>query len=282
MTSSLVSIIIPCYNHAHYLKEAIESVLASTYENVEIIVVNDGSTSEESIEIFKKFSMPKTKIIHQDNQGPSTARNTGIKNANGKYILPLDADDKINKNYIRKAVELLENNENIGIVGPKTELFGAQQGVFELSKYKFPDILTGNCLVCSCMYRFEDWQKIGGYNSNMTEGWEDWDFWLSLIELGREVHQFNEVMFYYRIHDVSRNSELVDEKKTKMTEQLIKNHIDLYLQNKKQLISLLAGNIDETTTSKKLKRYRKLCNIFIYISIALFISVIALVALLRI
>ncbi len=280
MSSPLVSVIIPCFNQAQYLKEAINSVLVSTYENIEIIVVNDGSTSDESIDILKTFSMPKTKIIHQENQGPSSARNKGIENASGKYILPLDADDKINKNYIEKAVEVLENNENIGIVGHKTEFFGTQEGIFDLPKYKFPDILAGNCLVCSCVYRREDWQKVGGYNPNMNEGLEDWDFWLSVIELGRDVYQFDEVMFYYRIHDVSRNAELVGEKKARMLDQLVKNHIDLYLQNKKELTTLLGGIFVETRSAQKLKKYKRLFNVFLYISIGLLALLIVLVILL--
>lgn len=243
MTKPLVSVIIPCYNHIEYLGEAVESVLASTYENIEIIVINDGSIIEGSNEFFMNFSMPKTKVLHQENQGLPGARNTGVKNSNGKYILPLDADDLINKNFIQKAVGVLENNGNIGIVGPTTELFGVQSGIFDLPKYKFSDILNENCLVCSCLYRRDDWVKTGGYNTNMVYGLEDWDFWLSIIELGREVYQFDEVMFYYRKHNKSMVTSLTSrEKRHKMYAQVIKNHWALYQQHNPRLINCFCND----------------------------------------
>lgn len=235
----LVSVVIPCYNQGHFLSEAVESVLGSTYENIEVVVVNDGSTNLDSIEILEKFSMPKTKIIHQENKGLAEARNTAIRNANGKYILPLDADDKIAPKFIAKAVEVLESKANIGIVGGKTYLFGSQNGIWDLPEYKYPDILKCNCLICSHVFRKQDWETVGGYNPNMIYSLEDYDFWLSLIEIGREVHQFDEVTFYYRKYEESMISSVSHKKLSEMSVQLIKNHVDLYLKNRFELISVL-------------------------------------------
>ena len=107
-----VSVIIPCYNHGEYLDEAVESVLTQTYQNFEIIIVDDGSTDQSTIDLLKVYRKPKTRVIRTDNQGLASARNNGIKEAKGEYILPLDADDKIGKEYLKKAVKILDENED--------------------------------------------------------------------------------------------------------------------------------------------------------------------------
>jgi glycosyltransferase involved in cell wall biosynthesis len=109
-----VSVIIPCYNQGRYLDDAITSVLVQTYQNFEILIVDDGSTEPETIEILQDYQQPKTRIIRTENQGVATARNLGIAQAQGTYILPLDADDKIADSYLEKAVTLLEGNEQLG------------------------------------------------------------------------------------------------------------------------------------------------------------------------
>ena len=89
-----VSVIIPCYNQGQYIEEAVKSVLAQTYQNFEIIIVNDGSTDEFTNKLLSDYDKQKTKVLHTDNQGLASARNNGIKVAKGKYILPLDADER--------------------------------------------------------------------------------------------------------------------------------------------------------------------------------------------
>lgn len=265
MMKPLVSVVVPCYNQGIYLREAVESVLASSYENIEIIIVDDGSTELETLEVWKGFSMPKTRVIHQENQGLAMARNNGIAEAKGKYILPLDADDKISSDLIERSVDVLEQDARVGIVGHQTELFGAEQRVWA-PRYRFPEILGRNCLVCSCMFRREDWALVGGYNSNMVYGWEDHDFWLSIIELGREVFQFDEVMFYYRKHGVSMLSSMTEDHNVLMRNQLVKNHLDLYLTHPDELCILLS---ERKMKKRYLKRVRILAACVVLLALAL-------------
>lgn len=245
----LVSIIIPCYNQAQYIKECLDSVFAQTFQNFEIIIVNDGSTNPDTMDILNKLDYPKTSILHQENKGAASTRNTAIQTAKGKYIFPLDADDKIASDFLKKAVQILEENENIGIVGGITEFFGIKTGLFQLPPYQFPEILKQNMLICSCLFRRTDWEIVGGYNSNMKYGLEDWDFWLSLIELKREVYQLNETCLYYRKHKVSRSTHL-EKYKGLMFRQIIENHPTLYNAYpayKKKLLHI-------TTKKYKIKR----------------------------
>lgn len=227
-----ISVVIPCYNQGEFLEESINSVLNQTFQDFEIIVVNDGSTEKKTIEILKKLNKPKTRIIHTTNQKLASARNNGIKEAKGQYILPLDADDKIGPKYLELANEILDNNPSIGIVYCEAKFFGFKDEKWDLPSYEFPDILIFNCIFCSALFRKSDWEKVGGYNPNMIYGYEDWDFWLSLITLGVEVHRIDKILFYYRKHKHnSMLSEMVNHKFVLMKQQILENHKKLYAEH---------------------------------------------------
>jgi glycosyltransferase involved in cell wall biosynthesis len=234
-----VSVIIPCYNQGRYLDDAIASVLAQTYQDIEIIVIDDGSTEPETIEILQNYQQPKTRLIRTENRGVAQARNLGIAQSQGTYILPLDADDKIADSYLEKAVTLLENNDKLGIVYCEAEYFWDRQGTWPLPEYKFPDILVDNVIFCSGLFRKSDWETVGGYHSNLIYGWEDHDFWLSLIELEREVYRIPEVLFFYRQKADSMSRAMTAENYIYSYTQLFYNHPQLYSQNIQAIFSAL-------------------------------------------
>jgi glycosyltransferase involved in cell wall biosynthesis len=208
-----VSVIIPCYNHGAYLDDAVQSVLDQTFDDFEIIIVNDGSTDQDTNKILNNYNRQKTKVLHTDNQGLPSARNNGIKISKGEYILPLDADDRIGKTYLEDAVQILDNQPDIGIVYCDAEFFGDKTGKWELPDYSLQDILVLNMIFCCAMFRRIDWENVGGYNLNMVYGNEDWDFWLSLLALGRKVHKIEKVLFFYRFNKNSMIQNLGRERK---------------------------------------------------------------------
>ena len=227
-SNPLISVIIPCYNQGKYIEETVQSVLNSTYSEFEIIVVNDGSTDSLTNEILKSHSWPKTTIINTKNIGVSDARNTAIKYSTGKYILPLDGDDKISSDYFNDAVEILENNPNIKVVSCDVQFFGRKKGIYNLPEYSLEKLLGQNILVVSCFFRRDDFDKTIGYNPNMVYGYEDWDFWLSLMESGGEVYNIPKVHFYYRITKKSRNRSIKDDQYILLRKQIYENHKDLF------------------------------------------------------
>ena len=123
----LASVIIPAYNSAPYLKECIESVLNQTFKNLEIIVVDDGST-DETPDILNKYSDTIT-WIRQENAGPSAARNRGLEIAKGKYLCFLDADDRYKPIRLEKLVTFLEDHPDLGYAFSDLELFENDQTV---------------------------------------------------------------------------------------------------------------------------------------------------------
>ena len=205
--NELVSVIIPVYNSEEYIDETIESVIQQNYSPIEIIIVDDGSTdsSGDKCDEWAKTDN-RIKVFHTGNQGPSRARNYAIGQAKGKYILPVDSDDLIDSSYIEKAVSAISSDPNLGIVYCRVFLFGSRQGEWLLPDYSIEKILTSNCIFATALFRREDWERTGGYSDEMKYGFEDYDFWLSIISLGRRVYRIPEILFFYRIHPGSRSS----------------------------------------------------------------------------
>jgi glycosyltransferase involved in cell wall biosynthesis len=202
---STVSIVIPCYNHALFLEETLASVLNSTYNDYEIIIVNDGST-DNSEAVANKLVNENANItyLYQANQGPSVARNYGIRTAKGKYILPLDADDRISADYIEKAVAVLESDPKVKVVYCEAEFFGEKSGKWKLPQFSRKYLARENMIFLSAMFRKADWESIGGFDERMTWGWEDWEFWISMLKNGGDVVRLPITGFFYRIRKGSR------------------------------------------------------------------------------
>lgn len=247
LSPSLVSVIIPCYNHGQFIDDAVDSILAQTYTDYEIIIVNDGSTDEQTNEILKNYNKPKTKVYSIVNRGLPEARNYGISKAKGQYILTLDADDLFRETFIQKAVEILDTNENIGIVSSYLEAFGK----FSLINSTFKSggvenfIIENNTVSCA-MFRKICWQQAGGYNKNMIHGMEDWDFWVNITKRAWLVFIIPEPLFLYRQHQISMSTN-TQANKPEMYRQLVKNNIDVY----KDYVDLLAYGKEKTIQKLK-------------------------------
>jgi glycosyltransferase involved in cell wall biosynthesis len=194
----------PCFNDGAYLAEALESVLGQTYTPLELIIVNDGSTDAATNDLLAEIAGPPTLKLNTNRVGPAAARNAGIRAAAGRYVLPLDADDKIHPRYVEKAVAVLESQPKVGVVYCQADYFGARTGRWELPPYAADRMFFGNIIFVTALFRKEDWDRVGGFDESLTHGLEDYDFWLSIMEEGREVVQLPEVLFYYRIKPESR------------------------------------------------------------------------------
>jgi len=226
-----VSIVIPCFNHWQYLQDAVDSALAQTYTDLEIIVVDDGSSQPPEHSLLEFLKEKNIALLQTQKGGPSSARNHGIDRATGQLILPLDADDKIAPTYVEEALKIFQEQSDAGIVYCDAQYFGKRNEKWELPPYNFPDILLDNFIFSAAFFRKDDWKNVGGYNLNMTYGWEDHDFWLSIIELKRTVVRIPETLFYYRQENDSRTSRFDAQQKLEMFEQLFKNHRSMYIEN---------------------------------------------------
>lgn len=222
----MVSIIIPCYKQAHWLSDAIESALNQTYKDVEVIVVNDGSPDNTS-EVARRYPV---KLIEQENGGLSSARNTGIKESKGEWILTLDSDDKIAPRFIET---LIGKND---IVSCDIMEFGDSHSMWRLpiDIPTLQDELHNNTIHCCSLYKKEIWDKIGGYDENMRIGYEDWDFWTRAMIYGYKISIVREPLFFYRKHGVSMVTEAKN--KHKLIREYMLNKYKSYPQLDHSLI----------------------------------------------
>jgi glycosyltransferase involved in cell wall biosynthesis len=205
-----ISIVIPCFNHGIFLNEAISSVKEYNGENFEIIVVDDGSTEKDTIEKISELKQQDIIVIEQQNKGLASARNIGVKNAKGKYILLLDADNKIKAEYIQKSIEILES-EKCDIVYGKPIFFGevSESRIFNTSSFNGTNLLKGNYIDACAIFRKSVWSKVGGFDENMPfQGHEDWEFWINCFLSGFQFSFVNEELYYYRVRSDSMITEI--------------------------------------------------------------------------
>ena len=196
-----ISIIIPCYNHGEYLREAIKSVEQCRDKDLyEIIILNDGSTDKNTIEVLQKLSEEGYNVINQVNQGLGAARNNAIKKAVGKYILPLDSDNKIRPEYIYESIKILDEQPDIAMVYGDSEYFGEKTGIRKTGDFNLQKIMIGNYIDACAVYRKSAWEALCGYDEKMpVMGMEDWDFWLNMSLTNYQFQYIPKVLFDYRV-----------------------------------------------------------------------------------
>ena len=198
-----VSIVIPCYNAGEWIEEAVDSILAQTYKNYEIIIVNDGSTDLLTKEKLRKYEHSSSQVIHQENKGLAGARNTGIRKAKGKYILALDADDMLMPTFLEKAVSVMENSPRVGVVACWRKMFGEMSDLVILPRtVKQWSILISNDIAASSLFRKVCWEEVGGYDESLKV-FEDWEFWIRVFTLGWQRYAIQEALFRYRVRSDS-------------------------------------------------------------------------------
>ncbi len=216
-----VTIGIPCFNHGQYIREAVESAFAQTVPPVEVIVVNDGST-EEIMHHIVDFPV---RYIRVSNRGLPGARNTALMNAKGRAFLPLDADDWIEPTYIQKTLPLLKD-----VVVTGLQEHGTRNGLYRPGCDLGMDKLTveaeraSNRLFYCSLFRTSLLREVGGYNGKMTEGYEDWDLWVDLMQRGATITALDEPLFHYRTRADSMLANVEKYHREDMLNEMARHH----------------------------------------------------------
>jgi glycosyltransferase involved in cell wall biosynthesis len=200
MTESCnVSVVIPCFNHGEFLPEAVDSVRSIGRDDIELIVVDDGSTDERTRKEMNALLAQGVKVIWQANKGLAAARNAGICASHAKYIFPLDADDRLRPGWIDRGIGILDSDPRVGVVYGDAERFGIRSGQWHVGPFDRDRLLYTNYIHCSALYRRSVWEQNQGYDGTMpAQGAEDWDFWLGALEHGWQFVYVPEVFFEYR------------------------------------------------------------------------------------
>lgn len=223
------SIIIPSYNQQEFLPDALDSALEQTRLPDEIIIVDDGST-DDSLMVARSYavSYPDTvRLISQVNKGLASARNTGIMNASGDYILPLDADDILLGNCLERMTEAISQT-GADIIAPSFKNFGILNTEIKLHPQPTLEMFrdVGNMLPYFCAIKREALQECGGYSPRMALGYEDYHLWLDLLARGKRLCVMQEILVLYRT------------KENSMLTNAIRHHDELMGQIKKDFPSV--------------------------------------------
>lgn len=227
-----VSIIITSYNLGDFLMQTVDSVLAQTYKNTEIIIVDDGSDDSVTSNVLKKLSKnPKLNIIQIKNSGVSIARNLGAEASSGQYLVFLDGDDIISPEFVEKCICIFKINQDAELVYCVSKLFGEANRIRPLGRPKYKKLLIyNNYFPVTCMIKRERFLSVKGFNGKMRSGIEDWEFFIRYCYKGMVVYRLNCIMFYYRIRPQSRTKKVNSSIKCtlQMRLEILSNNIEIY------------------------------------------------------
>lgn len=273
MISGKVSIIIPCYNDGNYINRAIQSAIDQTYVNKEIIVIDDGSDLKTK-EILARHEKNISLLITQDNEGVCSARNNAIAASDGEFILTLDADDFFEPSFASKAVKIMESNNNVGAVTCYANLFNTS-GVYHVQKPKevtLESLIYSNNAYACMLFRRLCWERVGGYDMKLTNGFEDWEFNIAIEKDGWDFKVIPQPLFNYRNKEGSRNKNISIEDNIKLVKYIYIKHKDLYMKNYEGMVDFLFYKLKDArnkenkiANSPQYKIGKYLCSPFLWI-----------------
>lgn len=247
--NSSVSVIIPCYNLGEYLPEAVTSVQQQSHQPDELIIVNDGSTDEQTLHCLRGYEQAGITVYHQPNAGASAARNAGIRRAQGDYILCLDADDLLLPTYLAETVALMDAQPAVGIVATQIEFFGDRTGIWPPRPYTPHALLWQNQISGGSLFRKCCWQQAGGYKA--LPGCEDWELWLTIVEEhGWQWAVVPEPLYRYRQRPGSISA-YVATHRAELRQQIVQLHAPLYQRQVADLLVAIDADCQQRDDLRK-------------------------------
>jgi glycosyltransferase involved in cell wall biosynthesis len=258
----ILSIVIPCYNSESTLESTLESVINQDFQDWEAIIINDGSTdSTEEIALRWVEKDKRFKYYTKQNEGLGKTRNYGIAKSTGGYILPLDSDNQLIKDFTLEAIVIFDNNQEVGVVYGDAEYFGERSGIWKVAEYDFKKILAGNYIDACAIYRKKIWEEAGGYDENMPcQGNEDWEFWVALGVLNVKFHHLEKVTFKYYFSKNSMIRSFNEEMILLNNDYIFKKYDKQYQKKYLDIYSLYEKN--EQQFKKNLKSEKFVFNLF--------------------
>jgi glycosyltransferase involved in cell wall biosynthesis/peptidoglycan/xylan/chitin deacetylase (PgdA/CDA1 family)/SAM-dependent methyltransferase len=248
-----VSVVIPCHNLGAYVDEAVQSVLDQTYRDFEIILIDDGSTDPVTQNLFTSYVRPKTRILRTPNQGLARTRNLGIREAQGRYVSCLDADDLFEPTFLERTVALLESDPAAAFASCWLTAFGESTFLWNPATCDFPHLLAEDTVCSAALMRKEAILAAGGYDPGMpAAGYEDWDLAIGMVERGLGGRILPESLFRYRVRAGSMSGDCTaPANHAALMEYLVDKHAEAY---RRHLLGALAV-IEQRTA--EMEAYRR-------------------------
>ena len=224
-----VSVIVPCYNLGQFLGEALDSVFAQTWTDLEVVVVDDGSTDPATRSVLELLQRPNTRVVRSENRGLPAARNLGIRHSRGEYLCSLDADDLLAPTWIERAVGLLDADPGLAFVSHWLDTFGDEKWEWKPGRCDLGMLLDTNTINGGAIVRRSVVEEVGGFDESMRDGCEDWEFWIRVSERGHRGAIVPEVLYHYRRRPDSMSREMHRaDRYLAIYEGIVRKHPDSY------------------------------------------------------
>ncbi len=235
--NSGVEAVVTSFNQKNMIYEAVHSLCRQTVKPERIIVADDGSSDEMSVRILNEIEADRSisvpiQVIRQKNSGVSAARNAGILKTQTPLVLVLDGDDSLEPSYIEEVSHMLRKNPCLAAASSWMHTFGVLEADVHPSGGGIADFLSRNCCPASHIFRRSAWLKCGGYDESMKNGFEDWEFFLNMLEAnpGMLIGIVEKPLINYRTALASSNIKSM-EKRTGLMRYMIEKHINSYKEH---------------------------------------------------
>ncbi len=252
-----LSVVVPVHDDAIFLIDALASVEAHTPDDREVLILDDGSTDGESRAILDRLATRGCRVMRQPNRGLSAARNRLIEASAGRYVLPLDADNRLRPGFAQAAVDRLDADDGIAIVYGDRHLFGEVEATLPVPEFGMGRMLRANYIDACAVFRRGVWADVGGYDEAMR-GLEDWEFWLHAGRRGWRFCRLDGVAMDYRIRPdslLARSTRRAQ--RAQLFRHLLARHADLFAEHVPawaRLISSIAAQLATPSLSARLRQ----------------------------
>ncbi len=242
---SLLSVVIPFYNMGSYLEETLNSVLASTYCPLEVLIIDDGSTDARSLrelDRVRKRNIDQVRMIRTHNQGLALTRNTGAREARGEFLAFVDAGHLVKPDFFARAVSVLESYDNVGFVYSWAQYFGDSTDWLPTWNTEFPYLLGHNMLISLVVTRCSAFLQHGCNRANLEFGSEDWDAWIRLAAAGYQGVSLPHLLVKYRIRHGSVSREISAGQSLHLQDVIARGSPEVYRHYAVELLGLVNTN----------------------------------------
>jgi glycosyltransferase involved in cell wall biosynthesis len=213
-----VTVVIPCFNHGAFVRAAVDSALGQVGAEVRVVIVEDGSTDGTTPAACDACVGERVRVIHQENLGLPAARNRGAAGAESQFLVFLDADDWIEPEFVRKlAMAMADAGPEVSHAFCQEKLVDKGTGVWKVPEWDPVLLLLTNIHPVTTLLKRERFEAVGGFDETMRGGYEDWEFWLRVLERGWRGVRVREPLFVWRRHSHST-----------MVMNIIRNHAALF------------------------------------------------------
>lgn len=239
MSQPAVTVIIPCFNHGRFVRQAVDSALIQRGAAVRVIIVDDGSSDGQTPAACDACAGEAVRIIHQENRGLPAARNRGAREADTEFVAFLDADDWLEPEFACKLAAAIRNDpDNAGISHAycQERLVERGTGIWKVPAWDPILMMITNLHPVTALVRLERFRAVGGFDESMRSGYEDWELWLRFIERGWRGVRVREPLFVWRRHSHNTMIMNVIRHHAELYESIRSRHAELYARHAEEII----------------------------------------------